>query len=67
MGLHEISIHLRMCGRFTYNLTWEQIVAPCRLTSGAQARNPQPRFNIPPTTTVDTVFRNRPENERTTR
>ena len=45
-----------MCGRFTYNLTWEQIVALYRLTLDAQARNPQPRFNIPPTTVIDTVL-----------
>jgi putative SOS response-associated peptidase YedK len=45
-----------MCGRFTYNLTWEQIVALHRLTLDAQPRNPQPRFNIPPTATIDAVL-----------
>jgi hypothetical protein len=42
-----------MCGRFTRNYTWRQIHALYRLTSPAS--NLQPRFNICPTTEVDTV------------
>jgi putative SOS response-associated peptidase YedK len=42
-----------MCGRFTRNYTWRQIHALYRLTSPAS--NLQPRFNICPTTDVDTV------------
>lgn len=45
-----------MCGRFTYRLTWPEIVALYRLTLDAPARNTQPRYNICPTTTIDTVI-----------
>src|SRR5215471_827479 len=36
-------------------LTWEEIVALYRLTLDTPARNIQPRYNICPTTPVDTV------------
>jgi putative SOS response-associated peptidase YedK len=42
-----------MCGRYTYKLTWEEIVALYRLTLDTPARNIQPRYNICPTTDVD--------------
>ena len=44
-----------MCGRFTYRLTWPEIVKLYRLTLDAPARNTQPRYNIYPTTTIDAV------------
>ena len=45
-----------MCGRFTYKLTWPEIVKLYRLSLDTPARNPQARYNICPTTTVDTVI-----------
>jgi putative SOS response-associated peptidase YedK len=42
-----------MCGRFTRLYTWEQLVRLYRLTLGYS--NLQPRYNICPTTTIDTV------------
>jgi putative SOS response-associated peptidase YedK len=45
-----------MCGRFTYRLTWPEIVKMYRLTLDTLARNTQPRYNICPTTTIDTVI-----------
>jgi putative SOS response-associated peptidase YedK len=44
-----------MCGRYTYKLTWEEIVKLYRLTLDAPARNVQARYNICPTTDVDVV------------
>jgi putative SOS response-associated peptidase YedK len=44
-----------MCGRSTYKLTWEEIVALYRLTLDQPARNTQPRCNVCPTTTIDTI------------
>jgi putative SOS response-associated peptidase YedK len=44
-----------MCGRFTYKLTWAEIVKLYRLTLDQPARNTQPRYNICPTTAIDTV------------
>jgi putative SOS response-associated peptidase YedK len=44
-----------MCGRFTYKLTWPEIVKLYRLSLDTPARNTQPRYNICPTTTIDTV------------
>jgi putative SOS response-associated peptidase YedK len=44
-----------MCGRSTYKLTWEEIVALYRLTLDQPARNTQARYNVCPTTTIDTV------------
>ena len=34
-----------MCGRSTYKLTWEEIVALYQLTLDQPARNTQPRYN----------------------
>jgi putative SOS response-associated peptidase YedK len=42
-----------MCGRYTYKLTWEEIVRLYRLTLDTPARNIQPRYNVCPTTDVD--------------
>jgi putative SOS response-associated peptidase YedK len=44
-----------MCGRATYKLTWEEIVALYRLTLGPAPHNFQPRFNVCPTTMIDAV------------
>ena len=44
-----------MCGRSTYKLTWEEIVALYRLTLDQPARNTQARYNVCPTTTIDTI------------
>jgi putative SOS response-associated peptidase YedK len=44
-----------MCGRFTYTLTWEEIVRLYRLTLDQPPQNTQPRYNVCPTTTVDTI------------
>ena len=44
-----------MCGRFTYKLTWEELVRLYRLTLDQPARNTQPRYNVCPTDPVDTV------------
>jgi putative SOS response-associated peptidase YedK len=44
-----------MCGRFTYKLTWDEIVRLYRLSLDTPARNTQPRYNICPTTTIDTI------------
>jgi len=45
-----------MCGRFTYRLTWPEIAKLYRLALDQPARNTQPRYNICPTTTIDTVI-----------
>jgi putative SOS response-associated peptidase YedK len=45
-----------MCGRFTYKLIWAEIVKLYRLTLDQPPRNTQPRYNICPTTTIDTVI-----------
>jgi putative SOS response-associated peptidase YedK len=44
-----------MCGRATYKLTWEEIVALYRLTLGPAPHNFRPRFNVCPTTTIDAI------------
>jgi putative SOS response-associated peptidase YedK len=44
-----------MCGGFAYKLTWAEIVKLYRLTLDQSARNTQPRYNICPTTTIDTI------------
>ncbi len=43
-----------MCGRFTRKYTWRELYELYRLTSPAS--NLQPRYNICPTTTIDTVI-----------
>ena len=46
-----------MCGRFTNRLTWREIVALYRLTVPATPeRNLPARYNICPTTTIDSVI-----------
>jgi putative SOS response-associated peptidase YedK len=42
-----------MCGRFTYRYTWSEIHALYRLTT--PPANLEPRYNICPTTTINTV------------
>ena len=37
------------------SLTWEEIVAQYRLTLGQPAVNTRARFNVCPTTTIDTI------------
>jgi hypothetical protein len=44
-----------MCGRSTYTLTWGEIVRLYRLTLNQPAVNTQARYNICPTTTIDTI------------
>ena len=44
-----------MCGRSTYKLTWEEIVRLYRLTLELPPVNTQARFNVCPTTTIDTI------------
>ena len=45
-----------MCGRATYKLTWEEIVALYRLTLGTAPHNFQRRLNVCPTTKIDAVI-----------
>ncbi len=45
-----------MCGRFTYRLTWPEIVRLYRLALDMPARNTQPRYNICPTTNIEVVI-----------
>jgi len=52
-----------MCGRFTYRLTWPEIVWLYRLPLDIPARNTQPRYNICPTTTIDTIVGREGERE----
>ena len=44
-----------MCGRFTYRLTWPEIVRLYRLPLDTPARNTQPRYNVCPTDPIDVV------------
>jgi putative SOS response-associated peptidase YedK len=46
---------LPVCGRFTYRLTWEEIVRLYELTLDQPARNTQARYNVCPTDPVDTI------------
>jgi putative SOS response-associated peptidase YedK len=50
-----------MCGRFTYRYTWSEIHALYRLTTSPA--NLQPRYNICPTTPINTVVSRDGENE----
>jgi putative SOS response-associated peptidase YedK len=45
-----------MCGRFTYKLTWEELMRLYRLTLDQPARNTQARYNVCPTDPVDTII-----------
>jgi hypothetical protein len=45
-----------MCGRSTYKLTWEEIVRLYRLTLGPAAMNTRARYNVCPTTIIDTII-----------
>jgi putative SOS response-associated peptidase YedK len=47
-----------MCGRSTYKLTWEEIVALYRLTLDQPPVNTRARYNVCPTTTIDTIIAN---------
>ena len=44
-----------MCGRFTYKLTWEELVRLYRLTLDQPPRNTQARYNVCPTDPIDTI------------
>jgi len=44
-----------MCGRSTFKLTWEVIVRLYRLTLEQRPVNTQARYNVCPTTTIDTI------------
>lgn len=44
-----------MCGRSTYKLTWDEIIALYRLTADQPPHNFQPRYNVCPTDPVDTI------------
>ena len=44
-----------MCGGATYKLTWEEIVRLYRLTLDQPAQNTRARYNVCPTTTIDTI------------
>jgi putative SOS response-associated peptidase YedK len=44
-----------MCGRSTYKLTWEEIVALYRLTLEQPPVNTRACYNVCPTTTIDTI------------
>ena len=46
-----------MCGRFTKQYTWEQLVELYNLTR-APSSNLQPRYNVCPTDTIDTIVEN---------
>jgi hypothetical protein len=45
-----------MGGRATYKLIWEEIVALYRLTLDQPPVNTGARFNVCPTTTIDTIL-----------
>jgi putative SOS response-associated peptidase YedK len=47
---------LSTCGRATYKLTWEEIVALYQLTLFQPAVNTRARYNVCPTTTVDAIL-----------
>lgn len=44
-----------MCGRFTRMYVWEELVRLYRLTETYMISNLLPRYNICPTTTIETV------------
>src|SRR5487761_2592259 len=44
-----------MCGRFTRMYTWRELWELYMLTAGPPTSNLQPRYNICPTTEIDTI------------
>jgi putative SOS response-associated peptidase YedK len=52
-----------MCGRFTYKLTWEELVRLYRLTLDQPARNTQARYNVCPTDPIDTIVESNGQRE----
>ena len=44
-----------MCGRFTVEATWAELIALYRLTMAAPPHNLRPRYNVCPTDPVDVV------------
>jgi hypothetical protein len=42
-----------MCGRFTYRLTWPEIVRLYRLPLDLPARNTRPSYNVCPTDPIE--------------
>src|SRR5450830_633874 len=44
-----------MCGRFTQHYTWKEIHDLYELTAAKPPTNMRPRYNVCPTTIVDTV------------
>src|SRR5271169_1086111 len=44
-----------MCGRFTYKLTWEELVRLYRLTLDQPLWNTRTRYNVRPTELIDTI------------
>jgi putative SOS response-associated peptidase YedK len=44
-----------MCGRSTYKLTWEELVALYRLTLDSPPHNFEPRYNVCPTDPIDAI------------
>ena len=44
-----------MCGCFTVNATWAELVGAYRLTMDAPPHNLRPRYNVCPTDPVDVV------------
>ena len=48
---------MSMCGRFTKQYTWEQLVELYNLTR-APTSNLQPKYNVCPTDTIDTIVEN---------
>jgi putative SOS response-associated peptidase YedK len=45
-----------MCRRAACKLTWEEIVALYRLTRDQPPVNTRARYNVCPTTTIDTIL-----------
>jgi hypothetical protein len=48
-SLSTLNYNARMCGRATYKLTWEEIVALYRLTLDQPPVNTRARYNVCPT------------------
>jgi putative SOS response-associated peptidase YedK len=50
-----------MCARSTYRLTWEEIVRLYRFTLDQPAQNTRARYNVCPTSIIDTIVDNSSE------